>query len=59
MNGFIVSFTSGFDHLKKRKRHPCKLSITIDKVYIPLLSFIVSVYLGGPTDGGIYFLSSN
>ena len=55
INGFVVSFTSSFDQLKikfyteiknktkqnktKRKSHPWKLSITIEKEYIPLLNW--------------------
>ena len=48
IDGFIVSFTSSFDSVKdlirrgklkkkKRKSHPLKLSITIEKKYISLL----------------------
>ena len=42
VNGFIVSFTSGFDQLKiyfyteTENKHPWKLSITIEKDYIYL-----------------------
>ena len=47
INGFIVSFTSSFGQWKilfyteikkKKKSHPWKLSITIEKEYIPLLN---------------------
>ena len=46
--GLIVRFTFSFDQLKiqffteektNRKSHPWKLSITIDKEYVPLLNF--------------------
>ena len=46
INGFIVSFTSGFDQLKiyfyteTENKHPWKLSITIEKEYIPLLNLM-------------------
>ena len=54
ING-LVGFTSSFDQLKiqfytetkkkNRKSHSWKLSITIEKEYIPRLA---SVYRGGP-----------
>ena len=46
--GLIVRFTSSFNRLKiqffkevktNRKSHPWKLSITIEKEYVPLLNF--------------------